>query len=445
MFILNAFFSQMPITPYRYFIAFMLLAFVSYARSADESNVREISAIEGLLALAVSTHPSVFAKLSELKGSGFIVDVAQWQHYPSFLVQTERNTSQSTFTSPAGSTTIRVQQNLWTGGRIEAGVRSAQFKQLAAKNALLETRNTVAMKTLEAWQGYLTSIGRQQATKQLLAQLERLRGMINRRVEYEVSPAIDEQLIRARIAQANSEYLAALNNSEMAKQQLTQWIGDNAPELEKLSNATFNSLFVTPTFPTSDLAKILSDRVSISPTLTRLDADINSASQEIEQKKAERWPTVYARIERQFGRGSFGGKSTDTFAYLGLQFAPGAGLTASVQIESALTKLQALESEREASKRQLAETYQSEWREYRSATDRIKYAQQVRQSNSALFESYTRLFVSGKRTWLELLNSLREQASGEIAFTDLQSLQQTSFFRLQVYLNAMPWQKDPEM
>ena len=399
--------------------------------------------VERLVEQAVNNHPSVLAKYAELGGSRAGLDLAKWQYYPSLSAQSERGSGQNANTAGATSnTTLRLQQNLWTAGRISAGVKSAQYKQLAARNALLETRTTVALRTLEAWQALLSAAGKQQASQRLMQQLERLSGMMARRVEQQVSPAIDMQLVQARVAQAQSEYLSAKTAADAAKQRLVQWVGDDALQLLPPPDTVILQLAVPlPAWPT-DTPERLEDALSASPTLLRLEADLSSAREDIEQKKAERWPSVYARIDRQFNKNSFGGKSVDTQAYIGLQYTPGAGLTVLSQIETAQARFQSLDSEREALRRQLKESYQSEWRDYAANTERIQLAQRVENSNSALSESYTRLFVAGRRSWLELLNALREQAAGEQALSDLQALQHTSYFRLRLYLGQLAWQVD---
>jgi outer membrane protein, adhesin transport system len=420
-------------------VLFAIHAGVTYADTSIQTTAT--LTIESLVEQAVTTHPSVLAKYAELGGARSGLDLAKWQYYPSLSAQSERGSSQNAnATGSTSNTTLRLQQNLWTAGRIEAGVKSAQYKQLAAQNALQETRTTVALRTLEAWQALLSASGRQQASQQLLQQLDRLNGMMNRRVEQQVSPAIDAQLVQARIAQAQSEYLNAKTTADTAKLRLAQWAGDEAFPMLASSNAVLVNLAAPLSSWPTDTPQRLDDAIAASPTLLRLEADLSAAREDIEQKKAERWPSVYARVDRQFNKNSFGGKSVDTVAYLGLQYTPGAGLTVRSQIETAQAKFQSLDSERETVRRQIKESYLNEWREYLANVERIQLAQQVQTSNAALFESYTRLFVAGRRSWLELLNALREQAASEQALADLKALQYTSHFRLRLYLGQLAWQ-----
>lgn len=398
-------------------------------------------ALAQLLERAVSTHPSVQAKVAELGGSRATLEAAQWQTYPSLSVQTERGNNQSTAAQPPNtSTSLRLQQTLWSGGRIAASVHNAEWKERAAQYALQDSRATVGLRTLEAWQGLLAAQGRQQASTRLLVQLEKLNGMMARRIAQQISPAIDGQLLRARLAQAQSEQLSAATGAEAARQRLVQWVGPGALALLAWDAASLDLADPLPLWP-ADTVQQLQRAIDRNPSLRRYDADTAAAREELRQRQAERWPTIYARIERQFNsHAPFLGKTVENTVYLGLQYNSGAGLSLRAQVAAAQARSQSLEDDRASLLRQLQESYTSEWREYQATLARIGYAQSVQDSNATLFESYTRLFVAGRRSWLELLNALREQNAAHQSLTDLQAQQQASHGRLRLYLGAFAWQ-----
>jgi outer membrane protein, adhesin transport system len=413
---------------------------LSHAQPIAVENTLQ-TGLSRLVEQAISTHPSVQAKLAELGGSQAGLDAAKWQYFPSLSLQTERSANQNQQAVGARTTTLRLQQNLWTGGRIESGVKSAQSRQLSAQYALQETRLSIALRTVDAWQSLLTALGRLQAIDKLLGQLDRLNGMMTRRMEQQISPAIDAQLVRARLAQAKSERLTAKTAAETARQRLAQWVGSDA--LSGLVPTGFRPSDVQALLPawSPDMALRLELAVIGSPSLLRYQADTHTAREDIGQNQAELWPSVYARLDRQHsGNGVLGGKTVDNTVYVGLQYTTGAGLTVRSQIAAAQAKLQSLESDRETLRRQIKESYESEWRDYQTHQERIDYALLVQSSNDALFDSYTRLFVAGRRSWLELLNVLREQSVADQALTDLLALQQASHFRLGLYLGELPWQ-----
>jgi outer membrane protein, adhesin transport system len=397
-----------------------------------------------LLARAVAGHPSVRAKTAELNGSRAILEAAQWQTYPSLSVQTERATGQNSSVQARNiSTNLRIQQTLWSGGRVDAAVQNAEWKQRAAQYALQEARTTLALRTLDAWQSLLSFHGRQQANTRLLAQLEMLNEMMKRRITQQVSPAIDGQLLNARLAQARSDQLNALAGIEAASQRLVQWVG---PEAVALIAANANSADLTeylPPWPV-ETSQRLEQAINSSPSLRRYDADSAAVKEEIRQREAEQWPTVYTRVERQFNSNpQLLGKTAENSVYLGLQYNSGAGLSLRAQVAAAVARSQSLEEERDSVLRQVRESYTSEWRDYQATVARIAFARVVVDVQAALFESNTRQFVAGRRSWLELLNALREQNAADQNLTDLQAQQQASYGRIRLYLLAFEWQSDP--
>jgi outer membrane protein, adhesin transport system len=431
-----------------------LIAILSCSNSSYSQvalSKEDIAKLSQFIELAVTTHPSVQAKQAELAGTIAGVDAAKWQYYPSLSAQTERNTSQSNNPSSiANTSSIRLQQTLWAGGRLDAGRESAEFRKQSAQNALIETRNAIALRTLEAWQSWKTAQGREYVLLQLIEQLERLSGMMERRVEQQISPPIELQQLKIRVSQAKAELLTAKANQDIARQRLVQWAGSDALQLmgqtailKDKPSSTLTKQHNTLTILPPETTQKLELAASRAPSMMRSEADIQATQSDVKQKRAEQWPTVYARAERQFNGGGLFSKKTENTLYFGLQYTLGSGLGLYSQIESAQSKVSALQSEREAQLRQTLETYKSEWRDYQTTAERITLALEVTNSNLALIDSYTRLFVAGRRSWLELLNALREANAADQLLSDLLVQQQASHVRLSVYLGELSWQSRP--
>jgi outer membrane protein, adhesin transport system len=428
------------------------VAIFSYSQSSygqiDLSQDDEFTKLSQLVELAITTHPSAQAKLAEIAGSVAGVDAAKWQYYPSLSVQAERNTTQaSNSLSSAETSSIRVQQTLWAGGRLVAGTESAEFRRQAAQNALFETRNTIALRTLEAWQGWKTSLGRERAALLLIEQLDRLSGMMQRRVEQQVSPPIELQQLKIRVSQAKAELLTARSSQEIARQRILQWAGSDSLQLlaapSKIKDKPLSGIdsrqnsLISSSHDTAMKLELAAKRAS---ALLRSDAEIQAMRSDVKQKRAEQWPSVYARLDRQFNSGGLFSRKPENTVFVGLQYTLGAGLSLRSQIETAESKVLSQQNEREALQRQILETYRAEWREYQTTLERITLAMEVTGSNSAVIESYTRLFVAGRRSWLELLNALREANAADQLLSDLLAQQQASHFRLRVYLGELSWQ-----
>jgi adhesin transport system outer membrane protein len=59
-------------------------------------------------------------------------------------------------------------------------------------------------------------------------------------------------------------------------------------------------------------------------------------------------------------------------------------------------------------------------------------------SAQAVFDSYTRLFIAGKRQWLDLVNSSRELTQYKTSLADLESSLQASAYQLALKRGQIP-------
>lgn len=421
-------------------------AFVSLALAQGPVLPRtQKSLLDSTIAKAVAMHPSVQSARASRASSDAGYDAARWQYFPNPSISTERGSNETQRNlGNTTSTTMRLQQNLWAGGRIDASVNAAQQKAQLAQIAVMEAQSNVATRTLDAWLALLTSFGRRQATQTGLDRLRRLADMMGRRVERDVSPSIDAVLMRSRLTQTQSDLLAHAGAQDSAAQRLAQWVGDPGI-LDSLGSGNLAQTLqeAAQRLPESTPADILS-ALDKQPAMRRNDGEIALAQQEVQQKKGEAWPNVYVRIDRQFtnpGSGSFVGKSADTKLYLGLQYSPGAGLSLSSSIQAAQSKIAALQQDRESIRRDLQDRVNTDWREHVTNALRLDHAKEAVQSANEVLEAYTRLFVVGRRGWLDVLNAARELSLTEQTLSDLQAQQVVGIYRLRMHQGLFDWQQ----
>ena len=404
------------------------------------------NAIVVTLEQAVVDHPTVLSARQASIASSASYDAARWQYYPTPSITTERgsNESQRNY-GAATTTTLRLQQNLWAGGRIDTSVKAAQSRVKVAQLLVLESQNTVANRTLDAWLALLTGFGRRQTAQLGLVRLQSLSEMMGRRVDRDVSPNVDLLLMRSRVAQAQSDLLAQSAAQDSASERLEQWVG-LASRSQNLDSAALTNVLqeAAVRLPTSTLSEMV-DRLHKQPALQRNAAEIELAQDEVDQKKAEIWPMVYLRAERQFGDSAAAGSGVKTVQnklFVGLQYSPGAGLSVVSNIQAASSRVASLEHDRETIRRESLDHVQSDWREHVTNADRLRGALDAVSGASEVLQSYTRLFVVGRRGWLDVLNAARELNQAELALADLQALQVISLYRLQIHLGLLAWQRD---
>ena len=398
---------------------------------------------------AVNTHPSVHSVQSAQVGTRAEIQAAKYQYFPTPTVDLERSSSaNSNALGSAGRNTLSIKQPLWQGGRLDATLSIAQYRHVYAQVSLAETRTRVALATLDAWSAMLNALGRKKSAQNALDRLERLNQMIQRRVQQQVSPQVDASLMVARLNQGKRDVIQAAAAQDAARQRLLQWAGD----LLENSGLTLHDQQLLSTLDESfeilpdDFYAELLRNFEQNPSLRRSQTEIAIANAEVQQRRAGLWPNVFARVDRTLGNtGNAGAGQTDRYSdtrYLvGVEFTPGAaGLAAGESVKSSVSKVTSLQSDRDDLKRQLVQNIETGWRQYITNIDSLVLAAATQKDNEELVDSYTRLFVTGRRSWLEVLNAARELSQSEAVMTELKVSQIDQIYRLRIYQGAWEWQ-----
>jgi adhesin transport system outer membrane protein len=374
-------------------------------------------AFETVLQAALHSHPQVLGKQAALGAALQEREGAAWQRYPTASVEAS---SQS-----GGAGLLRLEQPLWTGGRISAGIDAADSRALSARWSVLEARQDLALKVVAASTEALRQQTRQAHSRQGVGEHERLLGMMQRRVAQEVSPAADERIAQARLyAVANdvSSATQALNN---ALAQLSQLAGESVSAMD----ATSLSEAGAP----QALEQALEQAVQTSPALQRMAQDEIAAEADIASKRSAYFPQLLLRLERS----TAGGLSADS-AVLVLQAQPGAGLSAQAGVQAAVARREAVRLLRLQSERDLRERLTLDWNDWQASRERLRNAEFTRALSSEVSESYARQFTAGRKSWIDVLNAVRESTQSELAADDAQAQMVAASLRLRVLTNTLP-------
>lgn len=355
--------------------------------------------INDAMEMAVRSHPSISAKKNELRGSGEKLEASRWQRYPSVTVQT---TAGQAATGPLYS--VRVDQPLWAGGRIDADIKSSEARLQSATAQQSETEQTILIKTASAFTEMIRLQLRIDAADRNVKELTRLLEMIKRRAASEITPQGDVIMARARLQQANSEYLQFKNMAANARADLEQVISQRVGDIVAPDDSRLIS---------TDLGELLRRAEDYSPALQRLKFDIDAANADIDSRKAVIWPQLSARYEHLIGT-PYASNST----YLALTFQPGAGLSAMSSVQESLARRAAAENSLESSKKDLLDKVRTDWNQNQSALAEAAVLRELVAATELMYESFIRQYPVGRKSWLEVLNAQREVTQARYSLAD---------------------------
>ena len=116
--------------------------------------------------------------------------------------------------------------------------------------------------------------------------------------------------------------------------------------------------------------------------------------------------------------------------YVGLQFQPGAGLSAISGIKSAQAKKDAAEHDLQTFERTLESNVSTLYGEIDVLQSQLGPARLLSAETAELVDSYLRQYQVGRKNWLDVLNALREKTQALYNHIDVQNTLMLSQVRL---------------
>ena len=245
---------------------------------------------------------------------------------------------------------------------------------------------------------------------------EQLLAMIRRRVAQEVSSQTDERLAQSRFFQAVNERSLAQQALINALASLAQLVGQDASGVVEVTAPGGYTL--------TDQLTTVAQAVTVSPVLHRLMAEEQAAQADVSAKQSLTKPQLALRLERALGQ------TYDQRVMLVLLAQPGAGLSAFSGIEAALARAEAVRQAKESARREVQERVLLDWNEWTHAQQRLDNAQHFQAINTEVFESYKRQYVAGRKTWVDVLNAVREATQAQLALEDARAQVNAAAWRL---------------
>ena len=388
-----------------------------------------------LFGLVFENHPALQSQSRLIDAAQAEVRGATWQFFPTPSVSVEQvsaSPNDPSYNKDRRVTTFRLQQPLWTAGRLSAGVGRAEAMAIVAQAQLEETRQQLALRTIQTWGEWKAGQQKVLALVESVQTHQRLYELIRRRVEIGVSAEADEVLAESRLAQTRAELGLAQAQQTTALARFEQLIG------RRMDAAQLQAFEVLPLGNAEDLRMLLDRSWQSSPTAARLQAQARQLDMELQARKAQTYPEVFARAEHQQGSFSSSGLSSANRFFIGLSATPGAGLSAWSGIDAALARLQANEAEVETTRRALLEQVSLEHITLVSQQQRLPSLVASLRHVQAMVDSWDRQFLAGRKTWVEVMNAARELSQAQTALAEVEVALTVASWRLAVLTEGVP-------
>lgn len=413
------------------------LAAVSASGAQRPATKKPVWTLDRLVNEAVSVNPETLSKRASLEAAEASVDAAFQQFFPSPYAKAQQGYEQDNDQTTDSSERVGIfglQQPIWTGGKLTADLNVAKASALSVDSSIAETQLSLAQRVVAAYQNLMMYHERIKAQTVGIELLEKHATMMDRRVQSSISAPVDLVLINSRISQARSDLSTFKNGQQTALAQLGQLVGHPL----KADDVEFDTSMALS--PPQQPDEVIRQALQTNPTLRRMDADINTVVHQEEKQRAALMPTLSVKAEYQ--NGLFDKDShdeEDTRIYTTLDFSPGAGLSSLANIRSATARISATKQAKKAAQRDLTSRIQTDYEDCQNAYARHRLIGKTVLSSREVLESYTRLFVAGKRSWIDVLNATRELTQNELIMADVLAVYQASAYRLRLHAGEVEW------
>lgn len=390
--------------------------------------------LEQLISSALLDHPAIQVQQAQKQAAEAGVDSATWQFYPTPSIAVENvHTSASDPSYQGDDTTasLRLQQPLWTGGRLIAGLKKAEAGAITSQASLEEASQQLALRVVQAYGDWLAAHLRIQAYDKSMATHVRLRELVKRRVEQGVSAENDLVLVISRLESITADIAMAHAQKDTALARLGQLLG------RQIDAPSLNAAVAVPRPVNADLQALLDQALSVNPTIQRAQAQAMVQEAVIAERRADLSPEVYARAERQYGNQTYSNAPPENRLFIGVTSRFGAGLSSLSNIEGAKAQHQAALEEVATQSRTVNEQVIADHVLAISSGKRLAALKISLKAAEEVSESYDRQFLAGRRTWQDMMNSVRELVQIEIQIADTKATQLLSSWRLSIYTQGL--------
>ena len=357
-------------------------------------------ALEIAVNIVTRNYPSASSARAALRASAADVRSAKWLRFPSISgnVSYLDNTG-----SPQPQ--LVVEAPIWAGGRLSANIQRAEALEESTSAQYIETVQSLALTTSQTYFEIARLTLREQLLEDSLAEHNRLVGTMERRVEQEVSPLADLELARSRSAQIEQEYTSTTAQRLTALRVLAQLVADPDYDLGPIP-------FYDPSVDLPSRDVLEEQAVAYNPTLDRLKAQTDVARATLAANRASILPQVNAQYSYDEVFGSRVG--------VVLRSQTTGGLSQLSDINSASLRIQATIENTRVAEQELRRSVASDIITYEASKKQATISTSAASTASRVSESYMRQFIAGRRSWLDVMNALREAVNAQIAKSDAQ-------------------------
>jgi adhesin transport system outer membrane protein len=398
--------------------------------------------LDQLINQSLESYPSILAKKSSLEAAKSDLTSSKLQFLPSLNVSNQRNAvsyDNQGDSQYLPATTFSITQPLFTGGSLIAGFKKAKSNLSAADFALLETREDISKRVINVYAEWLKSHLKVQALEQSVTLHQKFVDLIINRTEAGVTSNADRDLAFSRLFQAKADLETQKSIRKTSLFSLSELVGTNLTNTDLIND-------ISKPIKIPSRADGIQTLLNFSPTVQKMQFEAKAAEALADQTRGQALPQVSFQALRQIGNAYTPGWPAYNSYGLVVQFTPGNGFSSITNASAAYERAKSSEIQIETAKREVRDRLNSDFNEYEFSLLKKENLERSAELAINISDSYDRQYLVGRKSWLDLMNAIREQAQNLMALADANAGMLGSSYRIAVSTKSIELiaSKDPE-
>ena len=371
-------------------IVFSLLSsstFISANDNLCDTSFNEL-VLEGL-----TSHPSIEVSKKIVTGADLQLRSAKWDYYATQSIDVSKSANKAQLT-------LRIDQPLWDGGKINAVRDKAQARKTEATFVYAESQYQLIENYLNTLQKYLQAQDKIIILNSGIDELEFVMQTIDRMISVGELSIADKNLLSTKIADIHSSLEITKAEFDVAKIQFEILTGY---KLE--CDIYFND---RPIFSSNiNIESLVHDALNFSPSLKILNARVEQAKSDVYSAESKLLPTLKLRGEHRQGSlydRNYGDK--ESLIYLVFEMSTGAGASVLTNIGRSEIKVLQVENEKLSKEKEVIDKLMNNYTRFVAVKNNLKILSNDVLVAEKVFDSNKRLFFLQQKKWIDVVNAL---------------------------------------
>lgn len=394
--------------------AFFMMLFISPVYAISNSTELPDEMLKAIR-LSMQMHPNVMAANSQMLSAKSQVSAGDFRWYPKAEVSIRTGERGDRYSI------IGLNQTLWDNGKIEADFEAIKANELAAHSGKKMAIQSIGMAAAVAYLNVARAREQKSVAEENVNEHRKLHNSVLRRNDGGIGSKSDVTLTISRLQQARAVDRQVSGDVARAEAEYQSIVG--APVAQ--GNLQPIKLWNVDGGEQGLVTRV----VERSPSLQKLQEEVNVAEATVVSKRAQLFPSLYARVDntRYFGSGPF---DSDTSFSVNFQWQNDVALTQRYQVDAANYMVEAAKHALESEKRNLVQAASNYWADYTTAVNRSEELDKFSDSAAETVKLFKRQFTIGRRSWPEVTNTLQDLYSARSQKVDAKYAAMTSRMKL---------------